>query len=268
MTVKERVLEASGMPRHRQLYLVLRDQITTGALVAGQALPSEQALGQQYDVSRITVRRALQDLSDGGFVERRHGVGTFVADEPSPRTGPESLTIMGALRQAQLETTVEIIELEQRPAPVRVACALDLNPAAPVVFVLRVRSHDGEPLMITEAWLPVRFADHIGRDQLQQHALYELLEQAGVTFGRVTQELTAEIADPIRARRLQVDIGSPLLRINRVMHDVSGEPVQYLTINATPQRSRILTDVPANEINTATTGVLAHDIRERPRSGH
>jgi GntR family transcriptional regulator len=173
--------------------------------------------------------------------------------------------MMSALRRAQLETTVEIIELEPRPAAVRVARALNLNPWARVVYVLRVRSHDGEPLMITEAWLPVSFADHISLGQLQQHALYELMEQAGVILGRVTQELTAEIADPVRARLLQIDIGSPLLRINRVVHDISGEPVQYHTIYATPQRSRILTDVPANEINTATTGVLAHDVRDHQR---
>jgi GntR family transcriptional regulator len=249
------------MPRHRQLYMVLRDQISTGALAAEQALPSEQALGEQYEVSRITVRRALQDLSDGGFVERRHGVGTFVAEAPSQLAEPASLTIMGALRQTQLETTVEVIELNQRPAPIRVARALDTHPQAPVVYVLRLRSHDAEPLMITEAWLPIRLADHITLDGLQQHALYELMEQAGVTLGRVTQELTAEIADPVRARLLQVDIGSPLLRINRVVQDISAEPVQYLTIYASPQRSRILTDVPSTEINTATTGVLAHDVR-------
>lgn len=265
MTVNTVALNARGMPRHRQLYLVLRDQITTGALTAEQALPSEQALGEQYNVSRITVRRALQDLSDGGFVERRHGVGTFVAEEPSPLTQPASLTMMGALRQTQLETTVEVIELNQRPAPVQVARALDVDPRAPVVFVLRLRSHDAEPLMITEAWLPARFADHLTVDAMQQHALYELMEQAGVILGRVTQELTAEIADPVRSRLLQVDIGSPLLRINRVMHDISAEPVQYLTIYATPQRSRILTDVPAGEINTATTGVLAHDVRDLRR---
>jgi GntR family transcriptional regulator len=265
MTVNQLALEARGMPRHRQLYLVLRDQITTGALVAGHALPSEQALGEQYDVSRITVRRALQDLSGGGFVERRHGVGTFVVEAPRSITPPASLTMRGALRQAQLETTVEVIELEQRPAPPLVARALDEGPHAPVVYVLRVRSHDGEPLMISEAWLPVRFADHITPDALQQHALYELMEDAGVTLGRVTQELTAEIADPVRARLLQVDIGSPLLRINRVVHDISGEPVQYHTLYATPQRSRILTDVPADEIDTATTGVLAHDVERDHR---
>jgi GntR family transcriptional regulator len=172
---------------------------------------------------------------------------------------------MGALRQTQLETTVEVIELNQRPAPDQVARALDVDPRAPVVYVLRLRSHDAEPLMITEAWLPARFADYLTVRALQQHALYELMEQAGVILGRVTQELTAEIADPVRSRLLQVDIGSPLLRINRVVHAISAEPVQYLTIYATPQRSRILTDVPAAEINTATTGVLAHDVRDLRR---
>jgi GntR family transcriptional regulator len=168
--------------------------------------------------------------------------------------------VKGALQQAQLETTVEVIELEHRVPPARVAQALDLDAGTTATYILRVRSNDREPLMVTEAWVPMRFSEQLTETDLRRHALYELLEQAGVVLGRVTQEVTAEIADPVRARLLRVDIGSALLRIDRVVYDVGTDPVQLLTLYATPERSRILTDVPAADIDTAATGVLAHDV--------
>jgi GntR family transcriptional regulator len=106
----------------------------------------------------------------------------------------------------------------------------------------------------------MRFAQNLTKRMLNRHALYQLLEQTGVVLGRVTQEITAEIADPVQAELLRVDIGSALLRINRLQHDLDGEPVVHLTIYATPSRSRILTEVAAADIDTATTGILAHDV--------
>jgi len=76
------VTAGAGVPLHRQLFLVLHDEIARGALAPGDALPTEQTLGNQFGVSRITVRRALADLAGAGLIERRHGVGSFVCDQP------------------------------------------------------------------------------------------------------------------------------------------------------------------------------------------
>ncbi len=253
-------LAAGGMALHRQLYLVLRDQIDRGALAPGDGLPSEEALGELYEVSRITVRRALQDLSDQGYIVRQPGRGTFVADGSTTPTPSNPQTMKAALRKAQRETTVEVIELAHRTPPARVAQALHLDAGTTATYILRLRTRDDEPLMVTEAWLPMRFAQDLTKRKLDRYALYELLEQTGVVLGRVSQEITAEIADPVQAKLLQVNIGSALLRINRLQHDLDGDPVVHLTIYATPLRSRILTEVAAVDIDTAATGILAHDV--------
>ena len=75
----------AGVPLHRQMFLVLHDEIVRGALDPGDPLPTEQSMCYQFGVSRITVRRALADLADAGFIERKHGVGSFVLDHPSVR---------------------------------------------------------------------------------------------------------------------------------------------------------------------------------------
>src|ERR1700744_6440285 len=72
------VTAGAGVPLHRQLFLVLHDEIARGALAPGDALPTEQALCAQCGVSRIPGRRALADLAERGYIERRQGVGSFV----------------------------------------------------------------------------------------------------------------------------------------------------------------------------------------------
>lgn len=254
-------LQPGGMALHRQLFLVLRDQIVRGAIAAGSALPSEAEIGQQYGVSRITVRRALQDLSDEGFVERRHGVGTYVLAQKGPPP-PAPLTVMEGLQKAQLETTVQVLTVEVRQPPEAVRFTLRLADDAKALYVLRLRRDkvDGDPLMVSEAWLPDRLASSVTARALRHKPLYQVLSEAGVSMGRVAQEITAELADPLRAQLLDTTIGSALLRINRYVFDQQQDPVQLHFIYLSPQRSRILMDIPAEHLDTATSGLVAHDL--------
>jgi GntR family transcriptional regulator len=246
------------MPLHRQVFLVLRDQIASGAFVPGDALPTEEALGKLYDVSRITIRRALQDLTELGYIVRRQGLGTYVADRPvAERPNPHSLR--ASLQRAQAKTRATVVEFGTRPAPPLVRQALRLREGSNVLYILRVRSQGVQPVMLTEAWLPEHHADAVTAVALGRSALYELLESSGVRLGRFVQEITAEIADPTRARLLGTNIGSALLRIDRLVHDQRDDPVMFNTIVVDARRSRILSDVEAADIDTAATGVLVHD---------
>jgi GntR family transcriptional regulator len=262
-------LEPGGMALHRQLFLVLRDQIVRGALPPGSALPTEAALGEQYGVSRITVRRALQDLSDEGYVERRHGVGTNVLEQHGPPASAP-LSVMDGLRKVQLETTVEVLAVEVRRPPNTVSVGLGLiGENTDALYVLRVRRDkaDGEPLMVSEAWLPERFASSVTARVLRGKPLYEVLSEAGVSMGRVAQEITAEMADPLRAQLLEVAIGAALLRINRFVFDQYQVPVQVHSLYLTPQRSRILMDIPAEHLDTVTSGLMTHDLPRPDKAG-
>jgi GntR family transcriptional regulator len=245
------------MPLHRQMYLVLRDRITSGAIGPGDPLASEEALGAAFSVSRITVRRALQDLAADGLVVRRQGRGTFVADlGTSAPQDPRSLR--ASLSKVQAETEATVVEIGERLAPPAVRHDLRLSDASRALYVLRSRSHDGQPLMVTEAWLPLRYAPSVTAEALRHRALFELLEASGATLGRFAQEITAEIADPQRARLLGVDIGAALLRIDRVVHDADDDPLMRNSITVDPRRTRMISEVSAADIDTATTGMLVH----------
>ncbi len=257
-TIGAMALSTGGMPLHRQMFLVLRDQIASGGLAPGDALPSEEALGKLYEVSRITVRRALQDLTELGYILRRQGRGTYVADRPEAGR-PNAYSLRASLQRAQTETKATVIEFEKRKAPPLIRQALRLRENSNALYILRLRLQGGQPVMLTEAWLPAHHQTAVTADALGRRALYELLEASGVRLGRFVQEITAEIADPTRARLLATDIGSALLRIDRLIHDQHDDPVMHNAIVVDAQRSRILSDVEAADIDSAATGLLVHD---------
>jgi GntR family transcriptional regulator len=256
------VSTAAGVPLHRQLFLVLHDEIERGVIAPGDALPTEQTLCDQFGVSRITVRRALADLAEQGYIERRHGVGSFVRQH-----GPDDAldgsragrSYMQGLRQTQFETEVEIIDRGRRRPPRAIADALETSGELLQIVRLRRQRRTSEPLLLTDAWLPPELADVLTESALRRAPLYELLSDAGAAVDGVRHEITAEIAGPRNARLLDTAIGAALLRVNRLAY-VAGAPHHHLSALLSPNRSRVLLSQTADEME-ATDGLrIAHDV--------
>jgi len=254
------VASGAGVPLHRQLFLVLHDEIARGALAPGDALPTEQALCDQFAVSRITVRRALADLVEQGYIERRQGVGSFVRRSDRSEEAPPVGSYMDGLRQAQFQTSIEVVEHDIRTPPTSIGDVLGFE--GEMLHILRVRRErrTREPLMVTEAWLPTDLAATLTAATLRRNPLYELLSGAGVVVDRMQHEITAEIAGPRNASLLNAAIGSALLRVNRLAF-VSESPHHHVSILLSPNRSRVLIDQTADELDTGDGVAIAHDVR-------
>lgn len=247
-----------GTSLHRQIYMVLLNEIRSGAYADTGALPKEEALCERFDVSRITVRRALADLAEQGWVERRHGLGTFLRAGVGAPTPAPSLGLLEELRHVAAETQVEVLEVGPRVPPPMVAKALGLLPSEKAVHAARVRRMGQVPTMLTEAWIPPAHAKGVTANALKKRALYEVLQAQGVRFGRVVQEITAVPADPTRARLLQLGVGMPLLKMVRLMHALDEHVILHISIYLSPEHSRILMDIPADAINTMSAGKVIH----------
>ena len=247
------------MPLHRQLYLVLHDEIDRGVIAPGDALPTEQTLCDQFGVSRITVRRALADLAEQGYIERRQGVGSFVRQHGPTDVSSAGRSYLEGLRQTQFETEVDVVELEVRTPPRGISEALQTS--GELLHVVRVRRQrrTGEPLLVTDVWLPAVLADTLTQPALRAAPLYDLLSEAGLTVDRVRHEITAEIAGPRNARLLDTAIGAALLRVNRLVF-VAGAPHHYLSALLSPNRSRVLLNQTADELEVADGLTIAHDV--------
>jgi GntR family transcriptional regulator len=252
------VTAAAGVPLHRQLFLVLHDEIVRGAVDQGTLLPTEQTLCDQFGVSRITVRRALADLAEEGLIERRHGVGSFVLDHPSVRQRELGGSYLDGLRQVEFETEVEVIEFGQRPLPRAIADQMGGRARGLHTLRLRRERRTGEPLMTTETWLPLELVDVVTEAKLVASPLYQLLAEAGVTLGRMDHELTAEIAGPRQAQLLATAIGAALIRVNRVAY-AAGTPHHVMSIALSPSRSRVVLNHSSDSGGLGMS--IAHDVR-------
>ena len=194
-----RIARAPGTSLHRQLFVILRDQILRGLHPPGAAIPNEEALGEEFGVSRITVRRAVADLEAAGLLVKRHGRGTFVSSALPPARPSATLGLLDSLRKSATETQAEVLRIETAHPPADIARQLDLVAGTPAVHALRLRRRDGTPVMVTEAWVPEAVGRNITRRDLQKRALYEILISQGIRFGRIVQEITAVAASPFFA---------------------------------------------------------------------
>jgi len=251
-------VRASGVALHRQLYLVLRDRIVRGVWGAGSALPTEELLCEQFGVSRITVRRALSDLQAQRLVERRHGLGTFVSADVPAAVPRATLSFVDTLRKNADDTDVRVIQVERTTAPPDIAAALELADGEAAVHAVRCRLIEDTVVMLTDAWVPARLGQRITATALAQRPLYEILLAQGVQFGRVVQEIGAQAADPHQAALLGTEVGGPLLRIVRMIHDPHGRPVQHLTAVMPPERGSVLMEITGERINSLSAGFVVH----------
>ncbi|MDF3848929.1 GntR family transcriptional regulator [Achromobacter denitrificans] len=223
------------LPKYHQIYLVLREQLQEGRFDQ-DGVPGEHALAEQFDVARITIRKAMEMLVADGLVSRRPGLGTWPLRAPAAPAGQAAPTpqqkahLTGLLENIVnmgLRTSVRVLDSALVSAPPSVAESLDIPAGAPVHKSLRVRSTEVGPLSHITTYVPRAVADFT-REDLEREPLLMLLEAAGVEFGGATQTISARLADAQVARHLDVAVGSALLAVTRLVRDVNERPVQLL----------------------------------------
>ncbi|MBI3452545.1 MAG: GntR family transcriptional regulator [Rhodospirillales bacterium] len=224
-------------PLYHQIYVLLREQILGGVYAGDAFMPTEHELMRRFGVSRITAKRALDELAGEGLVVRRRGRGTSVTrGVAAPPVNANISGLLENLLMMGLKTKVHIIDFGYVAAPDDVARALDLPRTSEVQRAVRVRALDGEAISFTTSYVPADLGRTYGRRDLALKPLLALLEQAGVLIGSADQAIGAVLADSVVAPRLNVRVGSPLLSMTRTVFDQNGRPVEYIVILYRPDR--------------------------------
>jgi GntR family transcriptional regulator len=207
---------------------VLAGDITDGVLKAGGQLPTEDSLIARFEVSRITVRRAIQNLVARGLVEIRRGKGTFVAP---PKITQELTELSGFVEDMHAlgrKPAARVIGKEIVTADTTVASHLALTKGERVVRIRRVRLADGVPLSFDETYLPLKIGKKIITNNLKVEPIFSLLERKyGVPLIEAEYKLEAVAAEAEVAAALRVKQGSPIFRIERTSYSTGDRPVDY-----------------------------------------
>ena len=233
--------QKSPVPLYYRLYAILRERITNGVNPVGSILPTEAEITETFNVSRITAKRALDELAAEGLVERTRGRGTTVTSRASAliTARPIMASIDGLLENLTAigrETSIDVIEYGYSPPPDFVRQQLELASTAVVQRAVRVRSLDGEPLSQSTTFVPEHIGRAYGARDMATTPLIDLLERTGIVVGSAEQSLSATAADTLTAPRLKVGVGMPLLLMKRCVKDIDGRPVQYIEILYRPDR--------------------------------
>jgi len=224
-------------PLYHQIYLVLRERIQSGEYAAGKTLPGEQELARAFEVSRITVKRALNELAANSLVTRHRGRGTIVASGAViPMVSGSFETLISSLRSMGLTTDVELLEVSDEAADALVAGRLGLEPGAAVQRAVRLRKLQGEPFSYLTTYVPSAIAKRYSIQELRSTPLLILLERAGAEAVEAEQWITATSASPRIAMCLDVPSGSAVLKIERIMIGTDGAPVQMIVGHYRPDR--------------------------------
>lgn len=235
--------------RYRAIADELRHRVENGELAAGALLPSESELSGAYDVSRVTVRKALDVLRDEGLVDSRQGFGWFVATDPVRQSLGRLGTIEDQLAELGVGSERRVVGFRFRAAPPRVRQVLGDDT---VLEVRRVNFADGQPFARVTVWCREDVGARLSRADVESSPFYELVD---VPIGGAVQTIGAAAASREDADLLAVPVGSPVLRCERVTRGVDGRALLVSEHVFPAHRTEFVVDLPQVEPSISPSGL-------------
>ncbi len=225
--------EQPGAPLHKQLETVVRDLIESGQAQPGILMPGELELASRLGVSRHTVRHALGVLSNEGLLrrERGRGGGTRVALPTSPKVIERGLDSFYAfaweVRARGQEQRSFILERKTVPAGTDLAARLETSATAELERIVRLRTANGEPLILETAYLAYALSTSISNEVLERDSIYDALEQVtGVRAVRARESIRPVVLGRAVARLLGTKAGSAAFSVERTTWSDRG-PIEW-----------------------------------------
>ncbi|WP_334116669.1 GntR family transcriptional regulator [Ligilactobacillus sp.] len=214
-------------PVYIQIHNRIKKDIEAGVWSVGDRIPSERELALEFNVSRMTLRQAVQTLVEEGILERQVGAGTFVARKKvqEKMTGVTSFTELmeeqgkkpSSRTVSYLVTTPSLSETER----------LKLKDDEKVLRMERIRYADEVPICFEVATLPYSLVKDYERSQITT-SLYRTLEESGREIGHAQQSVSAQVASERIAEYLNIKRGSAILRLRQITELGDGTPFEYV----------------------------------------
>lgn len=220
--------KSSSIPIYLQIEEQIRQQIEEDILQPDESIPAERVIAQKYDVSRMTVRQALNNLVNDGYLYRQKGKGTFVSRKKLVQRLQGLTSFTEDMKERGFEPSNHLIRFEVIAAPARIANELALTEHSPVFEIKRVRLADGKPMALETTYIPANLAKGLTEDIIQK-SFYDFVENdLQLTINEAKQELEAAIAADEEVHYLEVEEGAPILHIKRLSYLKDGTPFELV----------------------------------------
>lgn len=212
----------SSTPLYKQLEDTLREEMDSGRWPHGKRLPTENELSEQYQVSRVTVRKALDELSKQGYLMRKPGKGTFVAEKKFQRGLSGVLCYTDMCHVLGYTPGAKTIKIALEDPTEEEAVQLGLKKDDQLLVVERLRMADGKPVLLEKNKFSEEFFFLFDED-LNDNSLYGIIkERKDIEFTQSSKTLEIIFANHREAKYLGITKGYPLLAINSIVQDATG----------------------------------------------
>jgi GntR family transcriptional regulator len=223
-----RIDKDSPLPLYSQLREALLALLKHGEFQEGDPFPTERELGEMYQVSRITVRRALDELVREGYLIAHQGKGTFVAKPKISRHVPQMRSFSQEMADQGQRPGSRLLSLGHQKAGQRIATALSLPEGSWVWVVERLRLANDEPICISLVYLNLPPQITLTPAELEQEtSLWKILENKGIHFAYREENIQAIAAGAREAELLLIEPGAPLLFVEGTVYSDRGDPIEY-----------------------------------------
>jgi GntR family transcriptional regulator len=243
------LLNAGPLPLYHQLEQKLRARVHAAEFAPDDPLPSEERICEQYGVSRITVRRALDALIAQGLIIKRHGVGSFVAE---PRTGARSIALRGSLDEFLSGASVmepQRLSLTHEARNADAASILAPAADAPLTRIELVSQINGEPMAYLEIYFPGDVGAELGQIDFINAGIPVIRaveRKLNVRVSRAHQKIESSVAGSAAAAHLGLSPADPVLFVTRAYYLATGRPIEAVFVRYQPARYSYMIDFNAD----------------------
>lgn len=219
-------------PLYYQVMLEIRGMIERNEIVPGDKLPSERELMNRYDVSRVTIRKALDELRALGVIEHRGKRGNYVSQLKGNQPVIESRSLFASTKVAGKEPSSTIISLQTTEASANQAKLFDIEPGSSLIEIQRLRNADNVPFAIEWIWLPGDLFGAINPWDLEHESFTRIIRDTyHIDIAYSTQSLEPIVPNKKDIELLKLTTKRPLLHIESSVHDKSGRLVKHSTLH-------------------------------------
>ena len=216
MTLSFSLQPDSAVPLYYQLAQSLRAQIESGLWKPGDMIISERELMQLAGVSRATVRQAISSLIQDGVLDRSRGRGTFVARRKMEQEMRSVYSFAEQMARQGFQLEDQLLQRHRVPASEELAELLALRPGDWLIHIRRIRYLQGVPLLLDSSYIPYHLCPNLLTDPFEPPLYRMLAEKYGLPPTHATDYLEAVLADRSQAHLLQVEVGAPLMFLQRL----------------------------------------------------
>lgn len=242
--------QGTPTPLYFQLYSLLKESVLNGTIGNGVQMPTEQQLAESFGVSRITAKRAMDELASEDLVQRRRGKGTHVTYEYTPT--PVRAPLVGLLLEIESmarHSDVKVLDCKKMRPPAIIRDALKMGEKDEALHLVRVRSRQGQPFGHHASWT-IGLHKPVRKKDFQHSSRLEIFSKQNINFTHVTQTISAIAATEALAEPLQTAVGAPLISLIRysfITRDGEEELVDYLHACYQPDRFQYRMDLKMDE---------------------